>query len=502
MVSVNRKMFVVLVATLLMLGMLNTALPVSAAPSVIHVYPSKSIQAAVDAAKAGDKIIVHAGTYHEQVIVSKQLTLQGSNAVIDLDGIDSIGDNTGAIDVHAGGVTVSGFTIRNVPMSSHPHDFPTTWAICFSGSFSESFSGGLIEKNQITSDYGGIGVYGVSNVKVQNNRVTAVIAILTNNAPEVIIRNNAVFAEANGIKMEKSDPWSGSLTGGLIENNQISSGFFGILLDGHSNIEIRNNVVYNAITAICIQDAPNVVIRGNVISAKANVNHADQQVNGIVFGEGCTDTSVKNNLIRSEGFGIWLALSSNIEIRNNIIYSSANAVGGSDASNIAAIGGPVTSNIAIRNNVIYASHWGIAISGPPDAIAPNILITDNVVHGEQQGISVERTANSIIQNNKVYATTGPMWSGIALSGTNNNIAFNSVYGNFLNGIAILQVTGEGLNFDSTGNTVARNTIIGGNVVGDTGIHLFPGTSANSVIHNKISGVDTPISDQGNNIIIP
>ena len=127
-------MFVVLVATMLMLGILNTALSVSAAPSVIHVYPGsgKPIQAAVDAAKAGDKIIVHAGTYHEQVIVSKQLTLQGLDAVIDLDGTTSIDDNTGAIYVDAGGVTVSGFTIRNVPPSSNPHDFPTTWAICFS----------------------------------------------------------------------------------------------------------------------------------------------------------------------------------------------------------------------------------------------------------------------------------------------------------------------------------------------------------------------------------
>ena len=118
------------------------------------------------------------------------------------------------------------------------------------------------------------------------------------------------------------------------------------------------------------------------------------------------------------------------------------------------------------------------------------------------GISVAGTANSIIQNNKVYAAIGPMWGGITLSGTNNNIAFNSVYGNFLNGIAILQVPG-GITEDSTANTVAKNTIIGGNVVGDAGIHLFPHTSGNTVAHNKISGVDTPISDEGkDNIIIP
>jgi parallel beta-helix repeat protein len=491
MVSVNRKMFVVLVVSLLMLGMLNTALPVSAASSVIHVYPGKLIQAAVEAAKAGDKIIVHAGTYNEQVIVDKTLTLQGLDAVIDLAGINSIGDNTGAIFVEAGGVIVSGFTIRNVPPSSNPHGFPTTWAICFSGSLSESFSGGLIEKNQITSNYGGIGVYGVSNVKVQNNKVTAVIAIATSNAPMVVIRNNVVFAEVNGIKMEQS------FTGGLIENNQISSGFVGILLDGPSNIKIQNNVVHTAFTAILLEDASNVILSGNAVSAKANINYPGQQANGISFGEGCTGASVVNNLISSEGFGIWLYRASNIEIRNNIIYSSVNAIGGSATLNIVAIGGPVTSNVAIRNNVIYASNWGIAISGPPETIAPNIIIMGNSVHSEHKGISVLRAENSIIQNNRVYSTAGDSYV-IELSGINNNIAFNKVSGTFANGIAIEGVTGEGLNFDSTANTVAKNTVIGANIMGDgdNGIHLFPATSKNSVIHNKISGVDTPISDEG------
>ena len=482
MINVNKKIFVVLVVSLLMLGMLNTALPVSAAPSVIHVYPGQSIQAAVDAAKAGDKIIVHAGTYHEQVIVDKTLTLQGLDAVIDLTGINSIDDNTGTVYVKGGGVTVAGFTIRNVPPSSSPHDFPTTWGICFAGSL-ESFSGGLIETNQITSDYGGIGVYGELSVKVQNNKVNAVIAILANTAPEVVIRNNAVFAGAYGIKIEQGGILFGSYTGGLIENNQINSKWFGILLDGQSNIEIRNNVIYALQHAIWLQNAPNVVIKGNVISAKNSTEHPSPPAMGISFAEGFTGASVENNIISSDFWGISLADASNINIRNNIIYSSEHG-----------IDGLVTSGITIRNNVIRASQ-GITISGPPGVIAPNIIITDNIVHGELTGISVARTENSIIQNNKVYSTTGPMWGGIALSGTNNNIAFNSVSGNFLNGIAIMQVTG-GITEDSTANTVAKNTIIGGNVVGDAGIHLFPGTSENTVAHNKISGVDYPIMDQG------
>lgn len=264
------------------------------------------------------------------------------------------------------------------------------------------------------------------------------------------------------------------------------------MLDGQSNIEIRNDVVYALQHAIWLGDAPNVVIRGNVVSAKNSAEHPSPPAMGMLFGEGCTGASVENNLISSEGSGIGFSRSSNINIRNNIIYSSVDAIGDS-----------VTSGIAIRNNVIHAS-LGITISGPPDAIAPSIIIKGNIVYSEQKGISVLRTANSIIQNNKVYSTTKQGYV-TELSGINNNIAFNKVSGNFANGITIESFTIKDQNFDSTANTVAKNTIIGASIIGDmdTGIHLFPGTSGNTIVHNNISGVDTPISDQGtDNIIIP
>jgi parallel beta-helix repeat protein len=492
-INVNKKIFVVLVVSLLMLGMLNTALPVSAAPSVIHVYPGKLIQAAVEDAKAGDKIIVHAGTYHEQVIVSKQLTLQGLGAVIDSSGVSFKDGIVAAIYVDASKVTVSGFTIKIPSVSPEPASYPGLWAISFNGNFGNSLSGGLIENNKITSDYSGIGVAHASNVEVRNNRVTAIQTIAVWNTPNVVIRNNVVSAKANMEYLQPPGPPPTGIvaqmvfSGGLIENNQISSDCFGIELNGQSNIEIRNNVVYTSITAMELKDTPNVVVRGNVLSAKASSIYPGQE-NGIFLWGGFSGGLIEKNQINSEQVGIWFSDQSNINVRNNIIYASVNA-----------IGGPVTSNIAIRNNVIHASQWGITISGPLDAIAPNIIIEGNNIQSEQKGISVLRTENSIIQNNKIYSTTDQCYV-IELSGINNKIAFNKVSGNFANGIAIVKDE----NFGSTGNTVAKNTIIGAGIMGDgdTGILLFLGTSGNTVAHNKISGVDTPISDQGtDNIII-
>jgi parallel beta-helix repeat protein len=63
------------------------------------------IQAAIDNASAGDTILVYSGIYHENVNVTKQLTLRGiGNPVVDAAGSGS------AITLAAHGITLEGFT--------------------------------------------------------------------------------------------------------------------------------------------------------------------------------------------------------------------------------------------------------------------------------------------------------------------------------------------------------------------------------------------------------
>jgi nitrous oxidase accessory protein NosD len=83
----------------------------------------KTIQSAVTAAPAGGTVIVCAGTYHEQVVISQPLTLAGQRATIDQTGVTPTFKVTlpglGTQTIYAGvvivssRVTLSGFTIRD-----------------------------------------------------------------------------------------------------------------------------------------------------------------------------------------------------------------------------------------------------------------------------------------------------------------------------------------------------------------------------------------------------
>jgi nitrous oxidase accessory protein len=116
----------------------------------------RTLAAAVAAARAGDRIVVHDGVYHgPTAVVDKQLTIEGQgSAVLD-------GDNArGLIIVKADDVTVRGLTLRNVG-TSFVEDRAALRV--------DNARGCVIDGNLIENGFFGIYLANVTDCRVTNN---------------------------------------------------------------------------------------------------------------------------------------------------------------------------------------------------------------------------------------------------------------------------------------------------------------------------------------------
>src|SRR5947207_1453709 len=115
-----------------------------------------TIQAAVNAASAGDTIKVADATYNEAVDINKSLTLQGAQAGVDArtrSGSEStITNSCGPVRIEADNVTLDGFTVQG---STDP-DPCTLAGIWMNPSFSSTQGGAQILNNIVQNNISGI----------------------------------------------------------------------------------------------------------------------------------------------------------------------------------------------------------------------------------------------------------------------------------------------------------------------------------------------------------
>ena len=337
--------------------------------------------------------------------------------------------------------------------------------------FSGGFSGGLIEKNQVTSDFKGIFVQGepstgaVSNIVISNNVVyQAANGIEANNAPNVVIRDNLVYSQVlNPMGGQRFGIILGfSYSGGLVENNVVYAEDTGIDIGSEvSGIKIQQNNVNAGQNGIYVF-GPNNEISDNEISASGTTFVIGIRVQGV-------NTNIIGNLVSSSGNGINLIGANNAIIKSNIVNSAVNGVfiQYSPYSSI-------TDNTIANNN----ANFGVGIYMKSSNYCG---VQSNTVYNNRNGIHLENSNDNQIEFNTVYSNTVYQnnlntGNGIALvtSSSNNEISNNLVYSNGNSGIA--------LQGGSNGNTIDYNSVSNNGLMG-----IFIGASTlNTVTGNSIS----------------
>lgn len=244
--------------TLLLLGMLSflsefSTQQVKAEPRTIAVYPNSSptIQEAINAANQGDTISVRAGTYFENVIVNKSLSIIGENRTTTIVN----GSNTGTVFyVNAASVTIKEFTV------THGND---------TGIFLYRSNNSVIMDNNVAENVGGIVILHSTNCTVNKNVVenNPDRGIIFTNSRDFTASDNYINRNEYGINVNVS-------MNGLITRNRVyESEFDGIgLQDGSENITVVGNYVMdNSLLGIWAE-----AVYGNLIYHNNFINNTIQ----------------------------------------------------------------------------------------------------------------------------------------------------------------------------------------------------------------------------------
>jgi len=216
------------------------------ASATVAVKPGDRIQAAIDAAKACDRIEVYSGTYQESLVVNKPLLLKGIDSGSGLPHVWT--ENGPAITLKADGIVLEGF-----------------WATSTSGWTDDAgilvLSNHNIIRNNIASDNGNVGM------------------LLQECHDNTITGNVAMANSREGLSLK-------NCSRNVLQGNQVSKNKYGLkLASSQENKILGNSFLQNRYDAIYMQNCQSNLIEGNYVGSN----------DGGLIMDTCRDNIVRRN---------------------------------------------------------------------------------------------------------------------------------------------------------------------------------------------------------------
>ncbi|MGB9937106.1 MAG: right-handed parallel beta-helix repeat-containing protein [Methanobacterium sp.] len=446
----------------------NTIVNIIVGP-VVNLRTGKTyanIQPAIDDILTlnGDTISVNSGTYIENIIVTKILSII-ANGTVNVQALDA---NLPVFSIVTGadGSIINGFNITGTNYNY----------LVYINAANSTITNNTLDG----ATYGyGIGTYYSPGTNITNNSV-----------------NNTNFA----IDAYGSD-------NSTISGNQLNNNYYGISIYDGSGYSILNNIInQNIFESIYVAGSAsqiiNSVISGNIINGGTS---------GIYMFNGLNNSITNNNISNCTDAGINVDSSADTTINGNNIDGSlatGNTLWGINLSNDYGLNNVTNNNVSFATEGINLYNTsGTIISGNVvtdcvyDGIALN-LSTGNTITGNNgttrnvSGIRlISGSDNNVISDNDL---TGNIWTSISLVDSQ----FNLISGNILNG------NQEGMylynsNYNTIDNNTANNNIWDGIAVHDSsnnliqnnsnitgnncGVRIIGTSTANEVANNTING---------------
>lgn len=342
------------------------------------------IQWAINNASKGDTIRVRAGTYNEDVVVNKAVSIRGENKDT------TILEGTGTLFyVNADSITISDFTLRN--------------------------------------GYSGIWLWHTKNTTIRGNNIN-------NNAYGIKsdYSSNSTISENNINNSEWFSIVLNHSGNNTLQRNHIVGTNYNLRVDGDSLSDFVSNI-----------DTTNTV---NGKPVYYLINQRDLTIDsstlpsiGYLALVNSTNITVKNLNLMYSGQGILFAHTTNSIIRNLTTTSNWNGIEVNAASNVTVIGNNANGNFDFgikfmhscnstvsRNNANYNGWAGIGIF-----TSQNCTVDSNIVNGNvNYGIDlVYSTSNRVTRNNA--AGTMAAYSIVIYYSNFNLIYHNNFISNYI-----------------------------------------------------------------------
>lgn len=308
-----------------------------------------TIQAAVNAAVAGNTITVDAGTYNETVTVNKTLTLKGAKAGIDArtratTGESIVSNINGCFRINAKGVILDGFTVQGETSKD------------------DLLGAGIVMAPTVSGTQ-------LRNNIVQNN--VAGVFLANSSATDACVIQNNLFKNNNnpGIHSGRGIYTNGSLTNGFLTNVIIDSNTFtgnrgstgtttlesAVAFEAQratsvqSNLRITNNTFTGNGKSLLFFNSTNVTIQGNTATGildwysgcfrfEGNNHNVNISYNNIQNNSG-PGVAVDSNGVPGDNSGFVVNFNNisnngtNYSKRLGVVYNQTTYVGGFDARN-------------------------------------------------------------------------------------------------------------------------------------------------------------------------
>jgi parallel beta-helix repeat protein len=423
-----------------------------------------TIQAAIDNAATDDTIFVHKGTYNENIVVNKTVTLLGEDPETTI--IDGNGSGI-PLRISAESVTVENLTIRGSGSNAYE-----------SGVLVESFSSNITDNIIIGNGLMGICLNKSSNTLIAGNEVKQndgdgiVLLYSYNNS----LIENTIMANNFGIHAYSSNQ------NNILNNTLIENDLGGInLFSSSGNQLISNNLAINNGTGIILDySSDNNTLSDNTITATEGY--------GLVMGSSTNNILRSNNLTGNKHNFYCQASRPNLSDFLNDIDTSNTAndrpiyylinrqellIDQFTFANIGYLALVNCTNITVQGINFSQNGQGLLLAFTNNTVVKHIQATRNN-HGIQLMTSINNTItnNTLLDNNE---------DGIMLDySSNENVVAYNVIENSSNGIRMVHQIDDNY---IIGNTIINNTI---------GLSCYSfnvqNTMKNNVFTNNVQGI--------------